>query len=180
VTRVLAIALAVLFSTATGWTAEPDDGYRNILDSIIVGVLAHDLREGHADGVDPNLELRFALPLKVTEDIQILPTVGGTVNFNQGADTLYLGATLQYQHESGLYAEGFFGLAGHTADVPEDPNEGDLGCEVLFRESAELGYAWGQHRVGAIVAHYSTGDILCSAKRNDGLTQFGMRYGYQF
>lgn len=154
---------------------------RKILDSIVVGLVAHNIQSDDADGVDLNLELRFNLPLGLPEEIELLPTVGAVGHFaDDGASLGYLGATLRYQHSSGVFAEGFFGFAAHTADTPVDSGEADLGCEVLFREAAEIGYARQRHRVGVHVSHYSHGGILCDEDENDGLTQVGVRYGYQF
>jgi len=56
----------------------------------------------------------------------------------------------------------------------------DLGCRLLFREALEVGYQWDNHRIGAMIAHYSHGNLLCSNDENDGLTRAGIRYGIKF
>lgn len=172
------LSIATLLVTAPCFA---DERRQPLVDSIIVGALDHNIQSDDADGVDANVELRFNLPIGLPEGLEVLPTIGGTVSFDDdGASFGYAGATLHYQHSSGFFAEGFLGFAGHTADTPVDANEVDLGCDVLFREAGEIGYAWQQHRIGAVIAHYSHGGILCNEDENDGLTQVGVRYGYRF
>lgn len=150
------------------------------VDSVVVGALAHNVVKSNGYRADANVELRFNLPLGLPEHLEVLPTIGGTAHFGDGASLGYAGATLRYQHDSGIYAEGFLGLAAHTADTPADPDEANLGCEYLFREAGEIGYRWRQHQIGAHIAHYSHGRTLCDQSLNEGLTQIGMRYGYRF
>ena len=177
IVRAVAIVVSIISSAAS---ADTTVAQRQLLDSAIVGALAHDVGERTVEGIDPNLELRLALPLTLFDEIRVLPTVGGTLNFNDGANTAYVGGTLQYRLENGLFVEGFLGIAGHTAKTPVDAEDSNLGCRVLFREAAELGYQWQSHRIGVMIAHYSNGGVLCSAHDNQGLTQLGVRYGVNF
>ena len=175
------LTVLAFFCGNIGLSAHAGDRHTGpVVDSVVIGALAHNVHTGEAKGVDANLEIRFNLPLGLPEPIELLPTAGVTANFEGGANLGYLGATLRYQHPSGVYAEGFFGLAGHDADTPVSADEADLGCEAQFREAGEIGYRWQSHQIGAHVVHYSHGRILCDEGDNDGLTQVGVRYGYRF
>ena len=53
-----------------------------------------------------------------------------------------------------------------------------LGCKVLFRESAALGYlVTEKHSLSVALDHISNAS-LCSS--NEGLDALGMRCGYRF
>ncbi len=150
-----------------------------ILDSVLVGAFAHEIASDEEDGVDLNLELRARPFFGRDWAIEILPTAGGTVNLNGDTNTAYLGATARYRITPALFVEGFLGFAVHDADTPEDSDGLDLGCPVLFREGAGIGYRRGRHSIMAYISHASHGDILCS-EENDGMTSAGLRYGLHF
>lgn len=148
-------------------------------DSVAVSLLAHELSSDEEEGVDAALELRFRPVFGRDWALEILPTVGGTVNLGDGTDTAYAGATARYRLTDSLFVEAFFGLTVHDADTPRDADGLDLGCTLLFREGAAVGYRHGHHALSLTVSHASHGDILCDGE-NDGMTSAGVRYGYHF
>jgi len=149
------------------------------IDSVTVGALAHEVANDAEGGIDGALELRFRPLFGRDWAIEVLPTVGGTVNFSGDTNTAYAGATARYHLTDSFYVEGFFGLVVHDADTPRDSGGLDLGCTVLFREGAAIGYRNGHHALALSVSHASHGDILCDGP-NDGMTNVGVYYGYHF
>ena len=74
-----------------------------------------------------------------------------------------------------------FSLGGaiHDGETTADKlDRKELGCQVLFRESLDVGYRIaGRHAVMAHLDHVSNAK-LCS--ENEGLKTIGIRYGYSF
>lgn len=150
------------------------------IDSIVIGAFAHEIVRDEEDGIDANLELRLRPVFGKDWAIEILPTIGGTVNTSGGTNTAYAGATARYRLTDSVFIEGFFGLTVHDADTPDDASALDLGCTLLFREGGGIGYRHGQHSLGLYISHASHGDILCNEDENDGMTSVGVRYGFDF
>ena len=173
---VFAMVAGALFPALTHAT----DDVPGVIDSVVIGAFAHTLQEDQEDGVDANLELRFRPVFGADWAIEFLPTIGGTLNTSGDTNTAYLGATARYHLTESLFLEGFFGFALHDADTPRDADGLDLGCNLLFREGAGLGYRKEKHAISLYISHVSHGDILCDEEANDGMTSIGMRYAYHF
>ena len=151
-----------------------------IVDSVVLGAFAHEVVNDDEGGIDANLELRLRPLFGRSWAIEILPTVGGTVNFSGDTNTAYAGATARYRFTPSIFVEGFFGLAIHDGDTPRDADGLDLGCELLFREGGGIGYQRGRHALSLYVSHASHGGIICDEDENEGMTSVGLRYGYHF
>ena len=151
-----------------------------ILDSVVLGVLAHEIARDDEGGVDGILELRLKPLFGRDRAVEILPTIGGTVNFSGGTNTIYAGATARYRFANSFFVEGFLGLTLHDADVPADSGGLDLGCRLLFREGAGLGYRQQNHALGIYLSHISHGGMICDQDQNDGITSVGLLYSYHF
>ncbi len=151
-----------------------------ILDSVYGGVSIHDIPTDEEGGLDGTFELRTAPVFGHDWTIEVLPTIGASVSFSGETNTAWLGGTARYMLTDSLFIEGFLGLSIHDADTPVQTNGADLGCTLLFREGAGLGYRNGPHALSLYGSHISHGGILCSDDANDGLTTLGIRYGYHF
>lgn len=172
------IAMAASSPALAAPVTKEKPGY---IDSIVGGIMAHEVtRSDEEDGVDLNLELRARPVLGKGWTVKVLPTIGGSLNTGGGTNTAYAGASARYDLTDSIFIEGFFGLAVHDAETPSSETALDLGCEVLFREAAELGYRHGNHAVSLHIAHASHGGILCDEDANDGITSVGVRYGVRF
>ncbi|HEX9570130.1 MAG TPA: acyloxyacyl hydrolase [Rhodospirillales bacterium] len=152
------------------------------LSEIRIGALAHDegpFSHKKEDGVDANVELLFASPdfLKIIWSPR--PHIGGNINSSGDTSQGYFG--LSWEWEFWRYMFGGFSLGGavHTGETTNAPvDRKELGCRVLFRESVELGFRFAErHSVSAFLDHISNAK-LCST--NEGLENFGVRYGYKF
>lgn len=177
--RLLAlIGLAVL-----GWAAAPalaadvgsiPDGF--FIHEFRLGAFVHDPSGPESGGGDINLELLLAKPWGTAAEWWLpRPHVGATVNIDGGTSTAYVGATWQFDLGTSLFVEGSIGPSIHDAD---GRTAAALGCPVLIRSAASLGYRLSGHwQVMATVEHNSNAG-LCD--RNRGLTNAGVRLGYRF
>ena len=107
------------------------------------------------------------------------PHAGATISTAGETNQLYAGLTWTVPLGEVLFLEASFGATLHDHALDEDfENGAQLGCHLLFRESAGIGLAIGAHwRLLASVDHASHAG-LCGA--NDGLTHAGTSVGYRF
>ena len=152
----------------------------DILESVLIGISAHEIVSGKENGADVSLELRTRSLLGKGWSTKVLPTLGVTLSTSNQTDTAYVGATALYHLTPNVFIEGFFGLAVHDADTPRNADGLDLGCRTLFREAVGVGYQHEQHSIALHLSHASHGDLLCDADANDGMTSLAVRYGYTF
>jgi len=163
-------------------SAAADNGVPDnfFLNELRLGVFAHDpLSPERAGGVDLNAEVLFDKPWG--EDAAWWaprPHLGATVNFEGRTSTVYGGATWQFDLTRSLFAEASFGASLNNAGGGQGDENSALGCPVLFRTSASLGYRLtAQWNILASIEHNSNAG-LCD--RNRGLTNAGLRLGYRF
>jgi lipid A 3-O-deacylase len=92
---------------------------------------------------------------------------------------VYAGLTWEWGFYEDLFFSFSLGGAIHDGSkVTSDPKKKSLGCRTLFRESLDLGYnISGPHSIMFHLDHISNAK-LCST--NEGLENFGLRYGYRF
>lgn len=172
--------ILIVTTTALATPAHAESESEGLIDSVVLGAFAHEIANDEEGGVDANLELRFRPFFGRGWAIEFLPTVGTTINLNGDTNTAYAGATARYRLTDSFFVEGFFGLTLHDSDTPKEADGLDLGCRLLFREGAGLGYQSGKHSLGVYLSHASHGGILCDEDENDGITSVGLRYGYHF
>ncbi len=147
-----------------------------------MGVLIHDegpFSRNEEDGLDINIEVLFPSP-KVLEFIwSPRPHIGVNANMEGDTSQVYFGLSWEWGFWDNWFAG--FSLGGSVHDGETETNRIDrkeLGCRLLFRESAEFGYRLGRrHGISLFLDHVSNGNI-CS--KNEGLENFGLRYGYRF
>ncbi|HEX3538073.1 MAG TPA: acyloxyacyl hydrolase [Stellaceae bacterium] len=162
------------------------------LDEFKVGALSHDVGFlGHhvETGADVNLELLFTSPDLLAVIGSPRPHIGADINTAGKTSDGYFGLTwgimlLQslFQPGDGIFANGSLGGAVHDASpltgAQQPPGRKLLGSRILFRESAELGYAINPRiNVSAFLDHISNANL---APRNAGITSAGARLGFKF
>ena len=179
--RRLAFALALL--------AVPGVASAQLVDEVRLGVLAHDigLFGGNAeDGVDLNAEVRFASPNFLRWAFSPRPHLGVSVNTSGATNQAYFGLTWTATlfRDVIVRGDGFFvelGLGGAVHDGKIDTMRVDrksLGSRVLFREALEIGWAFTPSQsISFMLDHMSNANL---ADRNEGLDNFGVRYGMKF
>ncbi len=132
-------------------------------------------------GVDFNGEVLFTSPGFLHALWAPRPHLGAQVNTNGDTSQAYAGLTWQYDFASGPFIAGSLGLAIHDGEL--DTRQSDkksLGGRVLFRESIELGYRFGdgrRHALSMMLAHISNAGIY---ERNEGMDTVVARYGVRF
>jgi lipid A 3-O-deacylase len=170
-------------------TATPALAQGKIVDELRVGILGHDVGvfgTHKESGVDFNAELRFVSPdfLKVLWAPR--PHLGVSVNSDGNTDQLYFGLTWTFTLFRGLasandslFLDASLGGAAHDGHIrTNDVDRKELGSRLEFRESLELGWAFtpGQS-VSLMLDHISNASL---GVKNEGLDNFGVRYGIKF
>ncbi|HWK43293.1 MAG TPA: acyloxyacyl hydrolase [Stellaceae bacterium] len=188
-----AYLLATLLAAASPQLAlaqTADSG--KIVDELKGGIYDHDASVlGHQKetGADINLEVLFTSPSFLGIIGSPRPMVGGLVNTSGQTDQFYFGLTWDWTfvHDvfasgDGFYVEGSLGGSVHDGKLDvqgaEAQRRKSLGSPVLFREDVDLGYRFAQrYSVAISLNHISDADL---AKRNEGLNDVGLRFGYKF
>jgi lipid A 3-O-deacylase len=159
-----------------------------LFDEVRVGGFAHGVGNPERGTWDVNVEA-------LTRRFDLFPTtdpfwkalaprfhLGASISTGGRTSQGYFGLTWTYDVTQRLFVEGSFGGSvndGRTGYDSVTPfNRAKLGCHVLFRESASIGYrlteSWS---IMATVDHISNG-TLCGLNR--GLNNVGVRLGYSF
>ncbi|MBV8336822.1 MAG: acyloxyacyl hydrolase, partial [Alphaproteobacteria bacterium] len=152
-----------------------------LVDEVKLGVLSHDVGFlGHhvEGGADVNLEMLFTSPDFLSVIGAPRPHIGADINTDGNTSDGYFGLTwgimlIQnlFQSGDGIFANGSLGGAVHDASpltgAQQPPGHKLLGSRILFRESAELGYAIiPRIDVSAFLDHISNANL---APRNAGI-----------
>ncbi len=147
-----------------------------------LGGLIHDegpITRNEEDGFNINLEILFPSP-KLLEIIwSPRPHIGVSVNTEGDTSQAYFGLSWEWSFWGNWFAG--FSLGGAVHDGELETNRTDrkeLGCRLLFRQSVEFGHRFaGRHGISLFLEHSSNANI-CT--QNEGLDDFGVRYGYRF
>ena len=187
-----AAAAASLIAAALLFPLAPAAAQLKIVDEVKVGVLSHDVGFlGHhvEAGEDVNLEMLFTPPGILDVIGSPRPHIGADINTAGKTSDGYFGLTwgimlIQnlFQPGDGIFANGSLGGAVHDSSpltgASQPPGQKLLGSRILFRESAELGYAINPRiDVSAFLDHISNANL---APRNAGITSAGARLGFKF
>lgn len=146
----------------------------------------HDLRwpnpfnNDRESGVDINGEVLFSSPDFLNILFSPRPHTGLMINTVGDTSSAYAGLTWDGKWDTGIFLEGFFGMAVHTGKLRNgNPDRIEFGSRALFRLGGEVGWRWKDtHGVSLIWDHMSNGSILSS--KNQGIDNIGIRYGYNF
>ncbi len=163
-----------------------------LIDEVKVGVLAHDIGflTHHVEGgADLNLEVLFPAPDLLSIIGSPRPHIGADINTAGNTSDGHFGLTWGWTLLPSLFgggavfANGSLGGAVHdgftgTKTSVAPPGRKLLGSQVLFRESAELGYQITPIvSISALLDHISNANL---APRNAGITSAGARLGFKF
>lgn len=166
---------------AEAYVAEPAYSWR-ALDEVRGGAYAYgvdDPPEGQSLSINVEL-LTSRLPIGGQAWFVPRLHVGATINTDDAPSHGYAGFTWTLDVTDWMFVEGTFGGGVHNGDTGSSapPGESALGCSVLFRESASIGFRFAENwSVVGTVEHLSNAD-LCDANR--GITEAGVRLGYRF
>ncbi len=153
-----------------------------MISEVRLGALLHDqgLFSSHKEaGIDINLEVLFTPPDLLDAIGSPRPHLGFSGHTLDETHQAYLGLTWEWTFLRRAFFDVGFGGAVHTGETTSGIlGRKDLGCSVLFRGALDLGYRFaGRHAVMVSMSHLSNAK-LCD--NNEGLENFGIRYGYAF
>lgn len=134
-------------------------------------------------GVDINAELLFH-PFDLGEFNwlgQFRPHVGATINTGPLESMVYAGLSWTWHvFDSPVFIEGTFGGSVNNWDPNNThPNARNLGCNVLFRESASIGVDVTEQASVMLTVEHASHAGLCGPA-NQGITNLGARFGFRF
>ena len=156
------------------------------VSEIRAGVLDHDVIGPGPErgGADLSAELLFVKPFtssdRLLNSLLPRPDIGGTVSFGGRTSAAYAGAAWDYDFTDRIFGEVGFGGSINDGDAgpTASPGHNALGSNILFRESATLGYRISPNwSVMGTIEHMSNAGL---AANNAGLTNVGARIGYAF
>ena len=154
------------------------------------GVLAHDRgwfgknREGF--GPDYNFELMFNSPRFFKKIGAPKPIIGLTQTSTGGSSLYYGGITWDWNISQNWFLTGTTGIAWTNGlsklpkgQVPTGDRKIQFGSKWLHRGAIELGWNfYGNDTISLMFSHVSHGSML--DEKNQGMDEFGIRYGYRF
>ena len=157
------------------------------------GVLAHDRgwfgknREGI--GPDYNFELMFNSPDFLRKIWSPKPILGLTQTSTGGSSLYYGGITWDANISKNWFISGTTGIAyttgrtrinkGDEALLESSDKKIQFGSKWLHRGAVEIGWNfYGNDTISLMFSHVSHGSML--DEKNQGMDEFGIRYGYRF
>jgi lipid A 3-O-deacylase len=155
-----------------------------ILSEARFGLLAHGVYEHEFGSVDVNGEVLTVKPYHLNGAWDyLIPRfhLGGNLNTAGGTSDVYGGVTWQFPIYRRFFGELTFGgdaNDGNTHRVITNTTDIRVGCTVMFRESASLGYHLDDHWNVMAIAEHASNAGYCS--HNEGITAIGARVGYVF
>ncbi len=186
---ILAASLGLNVSSAAAQEYLPGILSPSFVDEIRLGVLYNDLHIAGTrdeDGININGEILFRRPNYSYENrflqffLNPRPHIGASLNTAGDTSQAYVGLTWDYRLTEKFFVEASFGGVVHTGNLKSNVqgSKRPLGCRVMFRESASIGYeVTPKVRVMLTFDHISNAN-LCS--NNAGLSTIGGRIGYKF
>ena len=159
-------------------------GPYGLLSEVRGGIFYHGYDGREAGTVDINAELISPRVVETNSGLwnYLIPRLhlGGNLNTAGRTSDVYTGLTWTFPIYRQLFGELTLGGSyndGHTQFNPP-ADYAPVGCHLMFRESASLGYQISEHWTVMATAEHISNDHLCA--RNAGITNFGARIGYLF
>lgn len=154
------------------------------LSEVKAGALIHDVGVFGRSEEDTNLNLNgevlFNLKGRIWQRIWApRPHLGGSINTGGDTSQGYAGLTWDFNMLGNGFGRWSMGAAVHDGEKQTSKlGTKELGSRVLFRFALEFGLRITEHHnVSIILDHISNGDLK---DENEGLDNFGIRYGYRF
>jgi len=164
-----------------GMRSDGNAGYNGISE-IRGGILYHDegpFSRNKEDGPDVNIEMLFVSPDVLDVIWSPRPHIGADINTAGNTSSVYLGLTWEWYLWRNLFAGFSLGGAYHNGETEEvgRTDTKELGCSVLFRESVGVGWVFAERHTLSFMLDHISNAKLCD--QNEGLENFGIRYGYK-
>jgi lipid A 3-O-deacylase len=148
---------------------------------IRAGAYGHALTgsDGEPDGVNASAEFLFDSPDFLSWALAPRPRLGGTLDLNGGTSLAYVDLGWTFDLGRAFFVDASVGGAIHDGPLETaSDKENAYGCRLNFHETLSLGY-----RVTPAISVMLTGEHMSNASLcdgNDGLTNVGLRFGYDF
>lgn len=156
--------------------------FNDIVSEIRLGAFWHDtgpFGSSKESGIDGNFEVLFQSPSFFEYIWSPRPHLGVTVNSEGDTSQAYFGITYEWDIWEGTFGGFSWGGAVHDGKIRTlETDRKELGCRLLFRESFFLGYRFNEHHNVQLHLDHISNAKLCDT--NEGLDNFGVRYGYLF
>ena len=183
------LSISFIYSKSFAFEDKTAKNFFNIYE-IKQGVLAHDRgwfgtnREGF--GPDYNFELMFNSPRFMNRFWSRKPILGLTQTSTGGSSLYYGGLTWDFKISEKWFFSGTTVIAYTNAltkldkgAVPTGDKKIQFGSKILHRGALELGWNfYGKDTISLMFSHVSHGSML--DEKNQGMDEFGIRYGYRF
>ena len=158
------------------------EGLAGIISEIRLGALVHDegpFSRNEEDGYDGNIEVLFVSPGFLDVVWAPRPHLGANINSTGDTSQVYAGLSWEWSFWDNWFAGFSLGGSVHDGELKTlRIDRKELGCRLLFRESVEGGYRFnGRHGISLFLDHISNANIC---DQNEGLENYGIRYGYRF
>jgi len=116
----------------------------------------------------------------LTERFSLHPQIGADLNTQGKTSAVFAGFAGVVELPGNFLIEGDLGgsINNGKTTSPDDTGRAELGCTMLFREALGLGFRFSKQASLMAVAEHMSNANLCTP--NNGLTNFGLRFGYQF
>ncbi|MES1989974.1 MAG: acyloxyacyl hydrolase [Pseudomonadota bacterium] len=156
---------------------------KNIVSEVRLGLYDHEseLFGDRYETSDPdvNVEILFNAPDWLAWMANPRLNIGADINTGSGTSIGYGGLVWTYDVTDALFIEGAFGGAIHDGETDRPTaDQMDLGCRVMFHESASIGYRVSDNTSVMVTVDHMSNAGLCSS--NPGITNAGVRLGYTF
>jgi len=154
------------------------------ISELRLGVLNHDegpfSRNKEDDNPDINVEILFASPEFLDVIWSPRPHIGADINTGDDTSSYYFGLSWEWFLWRNLFAGFSLGGAFHDGEteLAGRSDKKELGCSPLFRESVEMGWVFAEHHTVSLMLDHISNAKICD--ENEGLENFGIRYGYRF
>ncbi|MBX3489413.1 MAG: acyloxyacyl hydrolase [Parvibaculum sp.] len=174
--------LAAMAATAFICAGVPASA-EGFISEVRLGVMDHDSSMFHdsheTSDPDINAEIRFVSPDFLAWAFAPRPLIGGTVNTGNGTSFGYAGLGWTFDLTDAFFIDLTFGGAVHDGSTKgRTATSKDYGCRAQFHESGSIGYRFDKSNALMLTVEHMSNGGLC--KRNEGLTNTGIRYAYTF
>jgi len=116
----------------------------------------------------------------LTSWFSLHPQIGADLNTQGKTSAAFAGFAGVVELPGNMLIEGDLGgsINNGKTTSPDDTGRAELGCTALFREALGIGFRFSKQTSVMAVAEHMSNANLCAP--NNGITNFGLRFGYNF
>ena len=174
------VAVSAFVSSEGAWAGSADASGTEVR----IGTFYHGYQGREAGTADVAIDaLLPAFDLgksPLTERFSLHPQIGVDLNLQGKTSAAFAGFAGVVELPGNLLVEGDLGgsINNGKTTSPDDTGRAELGCTTLFREALGIGFRFSKQASVMAVAEHMSNANLCTPK--NGITNFGLRFGYNF